>query len=146
LACVRIAQKNYAEAADLFRQVNTITPRTEYLFYLADALEKGGKVQEASGIFAEFEKKAIAESELADNANRELIRYYLDGSKNVPEGLRLAKREGSIRHDSYTLDLYAWGLYASGRKAEAKTQSDRAVAVGLRDPDVLAHAKMIASN
>jgi tetratricopeptide (TPR) repeat protein len=146
LARVRMAQKNYAEAADLFRQVNTIAPRTEYLFYLADALEKGGNVQEASGIFAEFEKKAIAESEQADNANRELIRYYLDGSKNVPDGLRLAKREASIRHDSYTLDLYAWGLYASGRKAEAKTQSDRAVAVGLRDPDVLAHAKMIASN
>jgi tetratricopeptide (TPR) repeat protein len=146
LARVRMAQKNYAEAADLFRQVNTIAPRTEYLFYLADALEKGGNVQEASGIFAEFEKKAIAESEQADNANRELIRYYLDGSKNVPDGLRLAKREASIRHDSYTLDLYAWGLYASGRRAEAKTQSDRAVAVGLRDPDVLAHAKMIASN
>jgi tetratricopeptide (TPR) repeat protein len=146
LARVRMAQKNYAEAADLFRQVNTIAPRTEYLFYLADALEKGGNVQEASGIFAEFEKKAIAESEQADNANRELIRYYLDGSKNVPDGLRLAKREASIRHDSHTLDLYAWGLYASGRKAEAKTQSDRAMAVGLRDPDVLAHAKMIASN
>jgi tetratricopeptide (TPR) repeat protein len=146
LARVRMAQKNYAEAADLFRQVNTIAPRTEYLFYLADALEKGGNVQEASGIFAEFEKKAIAESERADNANRELIRYYLDGSKNVPDGLRLAKREASIRHDSHTLDLYAWGLYASGRKAEAKTQSDRAMAVGLRDPDVLAHAKMIASN
>jgi tetratricopeptide (TPR) repeat protein len=146
LARVRMAQKNYAEAADLFRQVNTIAPRTEYLFYLADALEKGGNVQEASGIFAEFEKKAIAESEQADNANRELIRYYLDGSKNVPDGLRLAKREASIRHDSQTLDLYAWGLYASGRKAEAKTQSDRAMAVGLRDPDVLAHAKMIASN
>jgi tetratricopeptide (TPR) repeat protein len=146
LARVRMAQKNYAEAADLFRQVNTIAPRTEYLFYLADALEKGGNVQEASGIFAEFEKKAIAESEQADNANRELIRYYLDGSKNVPDGLRLAKREASIRHDSHTLDLYAWGLYASGRKAEAKTQSDRAMAVGLRDPDVLAHAKMVASN
>lgn len=146
LARVRMAQKKYAEAADLFRQVNTIVPRTEYLFYIADALEKGESAQEASGTFAEFEKKAIEESELADNANRELIRYYLDGSKNVPEGLRLAKKEASVRHDSYTLDLYAWGLYASGRKAEAKTQSDRAVAVGLRDPDVLAHAKMIASN
>ncbi len=146
LARVRMAQKKYAEAADLFRQVNTIVPRTEYLFNLADALDKGGNAQEASATFAEFEKKAIAESELADNANRELIRYYLDGSKNVPEGLRLAKKEASVRHDSYTLDLYAWGLYANGRKAEAKTQSDRAVAVGLRDPDVLAHARMIASN
>jgi tetratricopeptide (TPR) repeat protein len=146
LARVRLAQKNYSGAADLFRQVNNTTPRTEYLFDLADALDKAGNGQEAAGTFAEFEKEALAKSEQADNANRQLIRYYLDRSKNVPAALRIAKREASLRHDSYTLDLYAWGLYASGRKAEAKTESDRAMAVGLRDPDLLAHAKMIASN
>jgi tetratricopeptide (TPR) repeat protein len=146
LARVRMAQKNYAEAADLFRQVNSVTPRTEYLFYLADALDKAGRAQEASGIFKDFEDKASAESAQADNANHELIRYYLERSQNVTEVLKIAAREVAKRHDCYTLDLYAWALFANGDKVEAKKQSDRALAVGLRDPDVLAHAKMIAKN
>ncbi len=146
LARVRMAQKNYTEAADAFRQVNSVAPRTEYLFYLADALQKAGRAQESAVLFEEFERKAKVEIANPDNANRELIRYYLERSQNISEALKIAKLESASRHDAYTRDLYAWALFASGDKAEAKKESDRAIAVGLRDPEVLAHAKTIAMN
>ena len=44
----------------------------------------------------------------------------------------------------FTLDAYAWALHVNGRDTEARTQIEKALAVGLRDARVLRHAGEIA--
>ncbi len=143
LAKVRIAQKRNDEAVDLLRKRYQAASHAENLFDLAEALHKAGKKEEAAAFFAQFEKASLAESQKTDNSNRELITYYIEYAHQPEKALAIAKREVSWRHDSYTLDAYAWALHANGDDAEARKQIDRALSVGMKDPKVLAHAKAI---
>jgi Flp pilus assembly protein TadD len=55
----------------------------------------------------------------------------------------VARREMSRRPDVRTLDAYAWALFASGRREEARQAMRKALAVGTRAPEILAHARLI---
>lgn len=111
---------------------------------LAEALVRAGKDEEAKIAFAEFESKALAESEGFDNANRELTFYFADHADKPKEALRIAELEIARRQDLQTLHAYAWALYVNGKFAEAREQIDKALAVGTRDPALLYHAGVIA--
>ena len=86
----------------------------------------------------------MKESRLADNANHELIAYYIDHAKRPADALRLAQLEIARRHDVYTLDCYAWALAANGDYKGANIQMQKALAVGVKDPKILHHASQIA--
>lgn len=144
LAKVRIAQKRYPEAVELLRRRYRYAPHPENLYALAEALELAGRAKEAKRAFAEFVKKARGEMEGADNANRELVFYYADHDHRPAEALRIAKAEFAGRRDVFTLDAYAWALYRNGKYAEARRQIEAALAVGIRDAQLLYHAGAIA--
>ena len=78
-----------------------------------------------------------------DNANHELIFYYIDHGKNRDEALKVAEMEMNRRQDVFTLDAYAWALHANRRSAAAQTQIKRALAPGIKDPKILGHASAI---
>ncbi len=145
LARLRTEQKRYAEAADLLQQRYDAAPHAENLYDLAAALKLAGRRPEAKAAFAEFERKARAEMHSWDNANRELIFYYADHAGRPAEALRVAELEVSRRHDVYTLDAYAWALHVNRRHAEAAEQLEKALHVGVRDPNIRRHADAIAS-
>ena len=54
------------------------------------------------------------------------------------------KQEYAWRRDVYTLDAYAWALHVNGQDAEARKQIETALAVGIRDSRIFAHAGEIA--
>ena len=56
----------------------------------------------------------------------------------------MAKQEYAWRHDVYTLDAYAWALHVNGQDVEARRQIETALAVGIRDSKIFAHAGEIA--
>jgi tetratricopeptide (TPR) repeat protein len=141
LARIRTAQDRYEDAVQLFRKRYAVAAHPENLFDLAQALHRAGKRREARELFHRFEKEALAESTGADNANRELIRYYVDYAKKPKAAWRIAEQEFSRRQDVQTLDLYAWALFATGQKEDARRQLKRALAVGARDPELLKHAQ-----
>lgn len=143
LAQVRIAQKRYEEAVTLLRKRYTAAPHAENLYALAEALELAGNTDEAARDFAEFERKSLAESTIADNSNHELIAYYIDHARQPEKALEIAEREIARRKDVFTLDCYAWALAANGRFAEAGAQIRKALDVGVKDPKLLAHARLI---
>jgi tetratricopeptide (TPR) repeat protein len=149
LARVRAAQGRASEAVDLLRRRHEIAPHPENLFELAVALRRAGREEEAQEAFRRFEEEARAEMEGADNANRELVTYYLDhapeGARRVDEALRLARREAGGRRDVHTLDILAWTLSAAGEHAEARDAIDEALSVGIRDAKVFYHAGVIAA-
>ena len=135
LSQVRVAQKRYDAA-----------PHAENLYALAEALYLAGRKSEAASAFTEFERQALLESTLADNANHELIAYYTDFANRPAEALKIAQREAARRHDVYTLDSYAWALAANGDYTRANAEIQEAVALGVKDPKVLHHAEAIASH
>jgi len=145
LAKVRSVQKRYAEAADLLKRRYEAAPHPENLFAFAEALERAGRRDAAKSPFAEFEAKALRESSGWDNANRELVFYYVNHARKPAEALKIAEMEFARRQDVYTLDAYAWALYASNRHREALEHMERALAVGVKDPEMLSRAVIIKS-
>ena len=144
LAKVRIQQKRYNDAVELLKQRYDAAPHAENLFELAQALQLAGKADEANLAFAQFEQKSLFETGRGDNSNHELIFYYADYAKQPEKALEVAQREIARRHDVFTLDSYAWALYANGQYAEARKQIDTALAVGVRDAKIFRHAGEIA--
>jgi tetratricopeptide (TPR) repeat protein len=146
LAEVRTAQQRHAQAAALLRRRYQAAPHPENLCTLADALWRAGRSQEAANAYAEFERLARREMESDDNANRELIFYYAGYAKKPAEALRIARREIERRRDVHTLHAYAWALHANGERREAQKQIRAVLAVGVRDPHILDHARVITGN
>jgi tetratricopeptide (TPR) repeat protein len=144
LAKVRIQEKRYDEAIDLYNQRYRAASHAENLFDVAEALQLAGRTVEAKQAFAEFEEKSLLESGRADNSNHELILYYADYAKEPAKALELAQREYARRHDVFTLDCYAWALHVSGKDAEAQKQINAALAVGIHDARLFRHAGEIA--
>ena len=144
LAEVRTAQQRYDEAVALQRKHYEAAPRAAHLYALGEALTRAGQKAEANVVFAEFEKKALAESDEADNANRELIAWYIDFANRPADALRIAEKEISRRQDVFTIDSYAWALAAAGDLPRASVEIQRAVDTGVKDPQILRHAAAIA--
>ena len=145
LARVKTMQGRHSEAVDLLSVRYRNAAHAENAYTLAEALERAGRTTEAQKLFAEFEATGQKELELTDNANRELIFYYVDHANRPVEALRIAKLEVARRHDAYTLEAYAWALSANGKNDEAQTNIVRALTVGLRDAQLLYHAGAIAA-
>jgi tetratricopeptide (TPR) repeat protein len=144
LAKVRIAQKRYDDAVALLQQRYDDAPHAENLYDLAAALQLAGRASDAKKAFSEFEMKSLAESSRKDNSSRELVFYYADHADQPAKALAIAEQEHAWRHDVYTLDAYAWALHVNGQDAEARKQLDAALAVGIRDAKLFAHAGEIA--
>jgi tetratricopeptide (TPR) repeat protein len=144
LARARIQQKRYGEAVDLLQARYKAAPHAENLYELAEALELAGQKAEAAAAFAEFEKKSLLETGIADNSNHELILYYADHARQPGKALEVAQREFSRRHDVFTLDCYAWALHANRQDQEARRQIEQAMAVGIRNARLFRHAGEIA--
>lgn len=145
LANVRSMQQRHAEAIELWRRVNQSVPHPANLYALAGALNQAGQIEAAKRAYAGFEEQARGRIESTDNVNHELVFYYADVARKPVEALRIARFEAARRHDVYTLDAYAWALYVNGNYAEARKQIEAAMAVGVRDANVLYHAGSILS-
>lgn len=143
LARVRLIQQRANEAVDLLYKRYVAAPHPENLYALAEARAAAGQTAQANLDFAEFERRALAESEKWDNANRELIHYYVDWARRPDEALRIAQREVERRRDVFTLDAYAWALHANGRHLEARAAIDELRAVGIREPAILYRAAVV---
>jgi Flp pilus assembly protein TadD len=144
LAQVRLAEKRPGEAVKLLRQLCDVAPHAENIYALAEALHQEGS-PEARAAYAEFERKALAESATRDNANRELVFYYVDRRPQGADARRIAEIERAARHDVHTLDASAWALSAAGDHRQARVEIEQALAVGTRDAVMLYHAGVIAS-
>jgi tetratricopeptide (TPR) repeat protein len=146
LGQVRMAQERYDEAVSFFQKRYAAAPHAENLFALAEALDHAGRRAEAARAFAEFEQRALAESQGADNANHELVAYYTDYAHKPEAARRIAESELARRHDAFTLDAYAWSWAAAGDYGRAGSEMRKALAFGLKDPKVLDHARLIAEH
>jgi len=141
---VRTAQGRHAEAAEFLARHVAAAPHPENYYYHAEALQRAGRLAEAAAAWKVFETKARGEMNAVDNANRELVLYYVDRANQGHEALRIASAEIVRRRDVFTRDALAWSLSAVGRHAEAREAINAALSVGTSDPRLLYHAGIIA--
>jgi tetratricopeptide (TPR) repeat protein len=145
LALARQRRGESAEVVRLLRRRFELAPHPENLFDLAAALQRAGRSEEAAALFLEFEHSARAEMESADNANGELIRFYLEPEWSAlypadlgpEEALCIAEREVARRGGMEMRLLLARAQLAVGRAAEARSTAEGMLASGLRTAPVL---------
>ena len=144
-AQVLTARQHYSEVVDLLRQRNLKFPTIASRYALAEALERAGQATEAASAYTDFVAMARPRINNSDNANQELVSYYLGRGHDPAEALRIAQLEIAKRHGVNTLDAYAWALYNNERYEEAKKQIAMALAVGVREARMFYHAGVIAA-
>lgn len=145
LASVEMTTQHPLNAEQLLRQRNEHFPSATSRYALAKALEQSKKTAEAAAVYSAFEQDARRMINAPDDANQELISYYLGHGRNPSEALRIAHIEIAKRHDVGTRDAYAWALAASGYYQEAQKEIAVALAIGVRDAGMLYHAGVISA-
>jgi tetratricopeptide (TPR) repeat protein len=145
MAELRVAQGRLQEAATLRARHVEVAPHPENRYELGAAHARAGNPAEAVVEWRAFETAARAEMNGWDNANVELIYYYVDHAGRPADALVIARREAGRRRDVRTLEALAWALQANGRASEAKTEMDKALAVGIRTAASFYHAGTIAA-
>lgn len=145
LARVRLSQGQFSEAVTLELKRSQLVSHPENKYALAKALAAAGRVKEARLAFAEFEREALKRTHEADNANRELVYYYVDYARKPAQALTVAAREIERRRDVRTLEAYAWALYANGKRTEARQVLETAIAGGICNVNLVARAVAIAA-
>ena len=114
------------------------------LYELARAQEAAGQPKEARATYAEFEKLASAPERATDQSRLDLILMYAESPASAPNALKLAQQEIAARHDVWTLDAYAWALYANAKFQDADAAVQKAIAVGIQSAQIFDHAGHIA--
>ena len=141
---VKLAQKRFDEAVAVARDFIGAAPHPENLFVLGEALALADQSDEAKKVFLDFENKALAESNGPDNANRELVFFYVNHAGKPGEGLKFAMKEMERRQDVFTREAFAWALQANGEFEKARIEMDKVLSIGVRDPVFFYHASQIA--
>ncbi len=144
LARVRMAQNRASDAVQLLIQASSIDNDPHILYELAKAQEAAGQTKEAHATYAEFEKSASEPGKATDESRLDLILMYAWNPANAPNALKFAQQEIAARQDVWTLDAYAWALYANAKYQDADAAVQKAIAVGIQSAQIFDHAGHIA--
>jgi tetratricopeptide (TPR) repeat protein len=143
LARVRMAQNRVSDAVQLWMQAARIEKNPHILYELARAQEAAGQAQDAHATYAQFENLASAPDTARETSTLDLILMYVGNTSSAPNALKLAEQEIAARQDVWTLDAYAWALYANARYQDADAAVRKAIAVGIQSAQIFDHAAHI---
>jgi len=136
-ARVALARGEARRAAELLERAQAQTPLTETAWLLGDAREAAGDAEGARAAHAEAVR-------LGRQADHLMLALFLATKGSSPEeALRLARAEHEARPNLWVEDTYAWALYRAGQLPEARAASERALALGTKEPRLLFHAGAI---
>jgi tetratricopeptide (TPR) repeat protein len=144
LARVRMCQNRASDAVQLLLQATSIDNNPHVLYQLAKAQEAAGQPKEARATYAEFETFASDPERTTDQSRLDLIMMYAGSPANASSALKLAMQEITVRQDVWTLDAYAWALYANAKFQDADAAAQKAIAVGIQNAQIFDHAGHIA--
>jgi len=144
LARVRMAQNRAGDAVQLWMRAAQMDGNPHVLYELAQAQQAAGQSIEAGATYAAFEKKANDPACKTDESQVDLILMDTRSPDRAANASKLAEQEIALRQDVWTLDAYAWALYANAKYQEADAAEQKAIAVGIRSAQIFDHAGHIA--
>jgi tetratricopeptide (TPR) repeat protein len=127
-----------------FRQAEDAVPLPEYAAALEELYETAGNPEEARKQAARLTVIEKMDAAAGFPANRNLALAYADRGRNLDRALAMIREEMKSRRDVYEYDALAWVLYRSGKNAEARDASAKALEFGTPEPSFHLHAQMIA--
>jgi tetratricopeptide (TPR) repeat protein len=136
-ARVALAKGAARRAVELLERAQAQSPLAETAWLLGDAWEAAGDTQGAQAAYAEVVR-------LGRQGDHLMLALFLAvKNRDTEEALKLAQAEHEARPNLHVEDAYAWALYRAGKLAEARAASDRARALGTKEPRLLFHAGAI---
>jgi tetratricopeptide (TPR) repeat protein len=144
LARVRMAQNRAGEAVQLLLQATALDRNPHALYQLAVAQQAAGQLREGRATIEEFKKLANDPVRASEESRRDLILMLSESPDTAPDSLKLAQAEIQSRQDVWTLDAYAWALFANTKYQEADAAVQKAIAVGIQSAQIFDHAGHIA--
>src|ERR671934_137655 len=143
LARVEASEGRYRIAIERLRRVVQVLPAPAYVIMLGDVLHVSGREREARREYALV--GAIERLFEANGVRTELQTavFDLDHRRDVADALARARRAYASAPGVYAEDALAWGLFRTGRCAEARAHSARALRLGTRDALLVFHRAMI---
>src|SRR5262249_17356814 len=130
-------------AAAVLGKLVKVQPLPQYAISLGDDLTAAGRTADAARAYALVD--VISKLFVANGVRLDLETALYDadhhpGARAVGEARRaLAARPSALAHD-----VLAWNLYRVGKLDEAAAESQKALALGSRDPQEQYHAAVIA--
>ncbi len=143
LARVRVAQRRYPEAIELYQGALAVVPFPEYAAELGDVYTKVMRPEDARKQYELVEFIGYLSAINKVLYNRELALFYADHDRKLNESLELARKELEVRQDIYTWDTLAWALYKNGKFQEAAETMSKALRMDTQSAMLLFHAAMI---
>ena len=144
LGRVQAAQGHPAEAIKSYQRAQSIVPLVDYAGALEDLYRqtgRPGKAAEQRGLLDAIDTLARTNKEMT---NRNLALIFADHDRNLPRALEMIQAELPGRGDVYTWDAAAWIYLKSGRLAEARAASAKALKLNTPEPLFYYHASQIA--
>jgi tetratricopeptide (TPR) repeat protein len=143
LARVEAARGRYAAATRMLEHVTGVLPLPAYVILLGDVRHAAG---DQAGARHEYRLVHAIERLFEANGVRTELQtalFDLDHGHDVPAALARARAAYASAPGIYAEDALAWGLYRSGRCAEARERSVHALHLGTRDALLTFHRGMI---
>jgi tetratricopeptide (TPR) repeat protein len=143
LARIEASEGHYGRAIARLRHVVDVLPIPAYVIMLGDVLHASGHETEARREYALV--GAIERLFEANGVRTELqtALFDLDHDRDVADALERARAAFASAPGIYAEDALAWGLFKSGRCAEAKAHSSHALRLGTQDALLYFHHAMI---
>ncbi|MEX2406619.1 MAG: tetratricopeptide repeat protein [Actinomycetota bacterium] len=129
-------------AIERFEDIVARRPSVEHVATLGDLYAITGHPDLAETQYAVVEAARQLARSNGVNVDLEVALFDADHGDHE-RALAAAQAEWQRRRSVHVADAYAWALYANGRFQDAERLSDRALALGTRNPAFLYHAAMI---
>jgi predicted Zn-dependent protease len=143
-ARVRAEQNRAGDAVQLWKSAAQLDPNPDVVYQLARAEEAAGQSVEARATYSQFEKLAGDPEKATIESTRDLVFLYAADPATAANAMKLARQEVAARQDVWTLDAYAWALYANADFSGADAAEQKAIAVGIQSAQIFDHAGHIA--
>ncbi len=143
LARVEAARGRSRRAIARFRGVVDVLPIPQYVIWLGDTYRASGQRAAAR---REYALVGAIERLFAANGVRTELQtalFDLDHRHGVDAALARARTAYASAPSIYAADAVAWGLFRTGRCAQARAYSQQALRLGTRDALLIFHRAMI---
>jgi tetratricopeptide (TPR) repeat protein len=143
LARVEASEHHYARAIARLRHVVDVLPIPAYVIMLGDVLSTSGHKAQARHAYGLV--RAIERLFEANGVRTELQTavFDLDHDRTIADALERARAAYAAAPGIYAEDALAWGLFKTGRCAEARAHAAHALRLGTRDALLYFHRAMI---
>ena len=144
LARLDISAGNVSSALALLAEVVRRSPLPAYVGEYGDLLAATGHKTDAAAQYAVAQASVLLSTNAGVRTDLETALFAADhGDPAV--ALAAATREWAARHSIHVADALAWALHVNGRDVEALVYSNKALALGSRDPLFRHHHFVIVS-